>query len=66
MANLMLYMMGAFAEFERVLILERQPEGIALAQKCGAYPEQKKALSLEQVVELRKRVIGGEAIGFSA
>jgi hypothetical protein len=33
MANLMLSMMGAFAEFERFLIRERQWEGIALAQQ---------------------------------
>jgi len=29
--------MGAFAEFERSLIGERQREGIALAKKRGAY-----------------------------
>ena len=60
MANLMLSVMGAFAEFERALIRERQSEGIALAQKRGAYRGRKKALSRDQVVELRKRVIGGE------
>lgn len=32
MANLMLSVMGAFAEFERSLIRERQREGIALAK----------------------------------
>lgn len=32
MANLMLSVMGAFAEFERALIRERQREGIALAK----------------------------------
>ena len=31
----MLQMMGAFAEFERSLIRERQREGIAAAQKAG-------------------------------
>jgi len=31
--------MGAFAEFERSLIRERQREGIALARQCGAAPE---------------------------
>ena len=29
--------MGAFAEFERTLIKERQCEGIALAKQRGAY-----------------------------
>jgi DNA invertase Pin-like site-specific DNA recombinase len=37
MAQLLLSVMGAFAEFERNLIKERQREGIALAQKRGAY-----------------------------
>jgi DNA invertase Pin-like site-specific DNA recombinase len=37
MANLMLSVMGAFAEFERALIKERQREGIALAKKRGAF-----------------------------
>jgi DNA invertase Pin-like site-specific DNA recombinase len=33
--NLMLSVMGAFAEFERSLIKERQKEGIALAKQRG-------------------------------
>ena len=37
MANLLLNMMGAFAEFERELIRERQHEGIALAKERGVY-----------------------------
>ena len=45
MANLLLSVMGAFAEFERALIRERQREGIALAKKRGAYRGRKKALS---------------------
>lgn len=48
MANLMLSVMGAFAEFERALIRERQREGIALAKQRGAYRGRKKALSDEQ------------------
>jgi DNA invertase Pin-like site-specific DNA recombinase len=35
MANLMLPVMGAFAEFERSLIRERQREGIALAPSAA-------------------------------
>jgi len=60
MANLMLSVMGAFAEFERSLIRERQREGIALAKQRGVYRGRKKALSPEQVAELRKRVAAGE------
>nr|BDG00936.1 resolvase [Pseudomonas aeruginosa] len=37
MANLMLSVMGAFAEFERALIRERQREGIALAKQRGGH-----------------------------
>lgn len=60
MANLMLSVMGAFAEFERALIRERQREGIALAKQRGAYRGRKKALSSEQVAELRQRAGAGE------
>ena len=60
MANLMLSVMGAFAEFERALIHERQREGIALAKKRGAYRGRKKSLTPEQVTELRRRVAAGE------
>ena len=59
-ANLMLSVMGAFAEFERALIRERQREGIALAKQRGAYHGRKKALSPKQTIELRQRVAGGE------
>lgn len=60
MANLMLSVMGAFAEFERALIRERQREGIALAKQRGAYRGRKKALSPERVAELRQRADAGE------
>src|SRR5215217_2043755 len=59
MASLMLSVMGAFAEFERSLIRERQREGITLAKKRGAYRGRKKALSPQEVAELRKRVAAG-------
>lgn len=60
MATLLLSVMGAFAEFERALIHERQREGIALAKQRGAYRGRKKALSGEQVAELRARANAGE------
>jgi DNA invertase Pin-like site-specific DNA recombinase len=59
MANLMLSVMGAFAEFERSLIKERQREGITLARQRGAYRGRKKTLSLEQAAELVSRATGG-------
>ena len=42
MATIMLSVMGAFAEFERSLIRERQQEGIALAKQRGAYKGRKR------------------------
>ena len=59
MASLMLSVMGAFAEFERALIHERQREGIALAKQRGAYRGRKKALSQTAVATLRGRVAEG-------
>jgi DNA invertase Pin-like site-specific DNA recombinase len=56
MASLLLSVMGAFAEFERALIHERQCEGIALAKQRGAYKGRKKALSAAAVAELRARI----------
>ena len=55
MATLLLSVMGAFAEFERSLIRERQREGIALARQRGGT----RALDAEQVAQLRKRVADG-------
>ena len=60
MANLMLSVMGAFAEFERALLRERQREGIALAKQRGAYRRRKKSLSPEKAAVLKKRAAAGE------
>ncbi|MBA2733357.1 MAG: recombinase family protein [Acidobacteria bacterium] len=43
-ANLLLSVMGAFAEIEQALIREGQREGVALAKQRGAYRGRKKAL----------------------
>ena len=60
MATLLLSVMGAFAEFERSLLRERQREGIALAKQRGAYRGRKKALSHAQAAHLRQRARAGE------
>lgn len=60
MSNLLLSVMGAFAEFERALIRERQLEGIALAKKRGAYKGRKRCLTSEQVEAMKQRVGNGE------
>ena len=59
-SNLLLSVMGAFAEFERKLIKERQMEGIALAKKRGAFKGRKSILSEEQVKKIKVRVVGGD------
>ncbi len=60
MATLLLSVMGAFAEFERALLKERQREGIAVAKKRGVYRGRKRSLSKEQIVDLKQRAEGGE------
>ena len=60
MADLMLSVIGAFAEFERALIRERQREGIALAKQRGAYNGRKKSLDSKQIIELKRRVKEGD------
>ena len=60
MANLLLSVMGAFAEFERALVRERQREGISLAKQRGVYTGRKPALTTEQAQQLRERAAAGE------
>ena len=59
MATLLLSVMGAFAEFERALIRERQREGIEIAKRNGVYRGRKRSLDPEQIVELRRRALSG-------
>jgi DNA invertase Pin-like site-specific DNA recombinase len=59
MSNLLLSMMGAFAEFERSLIKERQREGIELAKKKGIYKGRVKSLSADEIIVLNERVKSG-------
>lgn len=60
MSKLLLSVMGAFAEFERALIKERQREGIAIAKQKGVYKGRKPSLTPEQVKTLKSRVKAGE------
>jgi len=59
MAELMLSLLGAVAQFERAKIRERQAEGIAQAKKRGVYKGRKRAFSDDQVVDLRTRAAAG-------
>ena len=54
MATLLLSVMGAFAEFERALILERQREGIAAAKQRGVYTGRMPALNADQAAPLSR------------
>jgi DNA invertase Pin-like site-specific DNA recombinase len=60
-SNLLLSVMGAFAQFERDLMRERQREGIAIAKRRGAYKGRRPALNLEQIAEVRTRANAGES-----
>ncbi len=60
MSKLMLAMMGAFSEFERSIIKQRQKEGITLAKKRGAYKGRKPSLNQVQAKQLRARAQAGE------
>ena len=58
--KLMLQMMGAFAEFERALIRERQREGIAAAKRAGKRIGRPAALTPIQIVEIREKASTGQ------
>ena len=60
MSQLLLSVMGAFAEFERALIRERQREGIALAKGRGVYRGRTKTLCSDAITKLRQRAEAGE------
>src|ERR1700722_5755177 len=61
MSNLLLSVMGVFAQFERELIRERQREGIAIAKRAGKYRGRKPVLTAARGVELRERAATGES-----
>lgn len=55
-AALMFAMLGAFSQFEREMIRERQREGIALAKARGVYKGRKPVLTPAQIEELNERL----------
>ncbi len=52
--KMMMTMLGAVAELERNLILERQREGIALAKQKGKYKGGKPKLTATQIAEIKE------------
>lgn len=59
--KLMLGILGAVAEFERNLLLERQREGIAAAKKAGKYSGRKATIDPAKVREAYERLGGAAA-----
>lgn len=59
LSRLMLQLLGAFAEFERNLIRERQAEGIRIAKAAGKYRGRARVLTPAQVDEAREMVASG-------
>jgi DNA invertase Pin-like site-specific DNA recombinase len=59
MNELMLNMLGSFAQFERDMIRERQREGIAIAKAKGIYKGRKKTLAGEQVEKIKTMIKNG-------
>lgn len=56
---LMLTILGAFAQFERDMIRERQREGIVLAKSRGVYKGRRPRLSGEQLTMIRQQLALG-------
>lgn len=59
MSNLLLSVMGAFAEFERELIKERQKEGVQLAKVKGKYTGRKRSVTEDQIAQIKKKIDAG-------
>lgn len=55
----MLNLLGAFAEFERTLIRERQREGIRIAKTAGKYKGRARKLTDDQIADAVRRVSAG-------
>jgi DNA invertase Pin-like site-specific DNA recombinase len=57
MSNLLLNVMGAFAQFEKELIREPQRDGIATAKQEGKYSGRKPSLTPARAAELRRPLL---------
>ena len=60
MNRLLLQVMGAFAQFERSLIKERQAEGIAQAKKKGVYKGRKPTHSHQKILDTVAKMDGNK------
>lgn len=59
--RLVFHIMGALAEFERSLIIERTKAGLAAAKRKGKRLGRRPALSTPQIEHARKLIAGGES-----
>jgi DNA invertase Pin-like site-specific DNA recombinase len=57
---LLLQVLGAFAQFQRMIIREAQREGIAIAKRDGVYRGRKKKLTPEDVTAILQRIKNGD------
>lgn len=58
--KLIFHIMGALAEFERALIVERTLAGVAAARRRGQHIGRRKSLSLAQVDHARSMIASGK------
>lgn len=56
-SNLVLHLMGAFAEFEYAFIRERQREGIEIARRKGRFKGKTKKLDAEKIEILKRDLL---------
>ena len=61
--RMMRSVLGALAEFERSLIIERTKAGMAAAKRRGKHVGRPPALSSEQIAHARASIANGETIG---
>lgn len=61
-ALLQLQMLGAFAQFERALIRQRQAEGIAKAKARGVYRGRSRQIEVSEVRKLKEKGLGASQI----
>jgi DNA invertase Pin-like site-specific DNA recombinase len=59
--TLVLHIMGALAQFERSLIVERTQAGLAAAKRRGTQLGRKHSLTADQVAHARQLIEGGES-----
>ena len=62
MQRLMLQMMGAFAQFERSMIRERQREGVAAAKAKGKHMGRPSGLDDKQLKSLKAKKLAGVGV----